>query len=279
MAARVRQKGFMSPRTLLVPLSALALALLACDGDNGTVGESDTIEDSVEDSVADTTPTDTGSPVDTTPIDTALPPIDVVQQNKDLRNGTRARIGHVIDGDTVHVWVGTSAPKNYTIRLLGLAAPECKKDYRQTPDGSKLVCTSDDELYGLKSYELMRDMVENKTVTITCDVPNGEWCKTDDFDRYLAYLVMDDGKDASVELARQGGAFSYTSFASNKRAQICRAEYEAQGYINGDPTKAQSNPKKGMWTLGTLSQILAGMNASTRSWYQQHHDSRCKAAM
>lgn len=267
----------MSPRQLLTALPFLAMAATACDGNDGNVGETDTTEDTLSDTVADTT--DTGTPVDTTPIDTALPPIDIPQENKDLRNGTRARIGHVIDGDTVHVWVGTSAPRNYTIRLLGLAAPECKKDYRQTPDGSKLVCTSDDELYGLKSYELMRDLVENKTVTITCDVANGEWCKTDDFDRYLAYLVMDDGKDAAVELARAGGAFSYTSFTASKRGQICRAEYEAQGFINGDPSKAQSNPKKGMWTLGTLSQVLAGMNGSTRSWYQQHHDSRCKTAM
>lgn len=237
-------------------LSGLALAA-GCDGnDEPQTGNTDVLDAS---EIADTT-------VDTSPLDTALP-FEVVQENRDLRNGSKARVGHVIDGDTLQVWVGTSAPKSYTIRMLGLAAPECEKDYRLTPDGSRLVCTSDDEYYGLASYEIMKGLVEDKQVTITCDVAANAWCEQDPFDRYLAYLQMPDGKDAAVELARAGGAFSYTDFTASKRADICRAEYEAR------------DADRGMWVLGSVSQVLAGMHANTRGWYNAHHDTRCNQAI
>lgn len=243
-------------------LSLSALLLVACDGnDEPRGGDATTTPDTtLADTAADTTP------IDTTPLDTALP-FEVVTENRDLRNGVRARVGHVIDGDTVQVWVGTTAPKSYTIRMLGLAAPECHKDYRQTPDGSRLVCTSDDELFGLQSYEQLKGMVEDRTVTITCDVGANAWCDTDPFDRYLAYLVMDGGQDASVEMARGGAGFSYTVFQSSKRADICRAEYEAR------------DAKRGIWALGSVDQVLNGMNADTRGWYRAHHDQRCNQAI
>jgi endonuclease YncB( thermonuclease family) len=215
----------------------------------------------------DTTLVDTTPPADTTPFDTALPNIDVTtNENRDLRNGVIARVGHVTDGDTLQVWVGTSAPKNYIIRMLGLAAPECDKDYRQTPDGSRLVCVADDELYGLESYKFLRDLIEGKTVRITCDVAPNEWCETDPFDRRLAYIEID-GKDAATEVARAGAGFAYTVFSASKRGQICEAEFDARA------------AKRGMWALGTVDQVLAGMSADTRSWYKAHHDRRCNEAM
>lgn len=243
-------------------LSLSALALFACDGNDEPGGGDAT---TTPDTAASDTAVDT-TPVDTAPLDTALP-FEVVNENRDLRNGVRARVGHVIDGDTVQVWVGTTAPKSYTIRMLGLAAPECHKDYRQTPDGSRLVCTSDDELYGLKSYEQLKGMVEGQTITITCDVASNAWCETDPFDRYLAYLVMADGKDAAIEMARAGAGFSYTVFQSSKRADICRAEYEAR------------DAKRGVWALGNIDQVLDGMSSDTRGWYKAHHDQRCNQAI
>ncbi len=238
--------------------SGIALGGIACDGNDGPQNGNTDVEDAGSE-VTDAT-------VDTAPLDTALP-FEVIQENRDLRNGVKARVGHVIDGDTVQVWVGTSAPKGYTIRMLGLSAPECDKDYRQTPDGSRLVCTSDDEYYGLKSYEVLRDLVEDEQVTITCDVGANAWCETDPFDRFLAYLGTADGKDASVEVARAGAGFSYTDFQSSKRAAICRAEYEAR------------NADRGMWVLGSVSAVLAGMHPNTRGWYNAHHDSRCDQAI
>jgi endonuclease YncB( thermonuclease family) len=233
--------------------------LSACDGDASSP---------TPDVVADTeAPADTTPPADTQPFDTALPNIDVSSNDtRDLRNGVLARVGHVTDGDTLQVWVGTTAPKNYVIRMLGLASPECNKDYRQTPDGSRLVCVADDELYGLESYKVLRDLVEGKTVRITCDVGPNEWCETDPFDRRLAYIEID-GKDAATEVARAGAGFAYTVFAASKRGEICAAEFDARA------------AKRGMWALGTVDQVLAGMSADTRGWYKSHHDRRCNEAM
>lgn len=250
----------MSPPKFVACCAALIVA--GCDGNDepapGVSDVADTGDASAE--VADTTP------VDTAPLDTALP-FEVTNENKDLRRGVRARVGHVTDGDTVSVWVGTTAPRNYTIRMLGLAAPECYKDYRSTPDGNRLVCTSDDELYGLASYEALKALVEGVTITVDCEVGDNQWCETDPFDRYLAYLVMDDGRDASVEMARAGAGFAYTVFQSSKRADICRAEYEAR------------DAGRGIWAFGTLDEILARMNNDTRGWYRAHHDNRCNQAI
>jgi len=240
----------------VVLASGVAFSALACDGNDDPQIGTDVFDAS--ETIQDTTPDGA--------LDTALP-FEIVQENRDLRNGAKARVGHVIDGDTLQVWVGTSAPKSYTIRMLGLAAPERDKDYRLTPDGSRLVCTSDDEYYGLASYEIMKGLVEDKQVTVTCDVAANAWCGQDPFDRYLAYLVTADGKDAAVELARAGGAFSYTDFTASKRADICRAEYEAR------------DADRGMWVLGSVSQVLAGMHSNTRGWYNSNHDSRCNQAI
>lgn len=236
------------------------LLLVACDGNDESAGSTGDVADTSEAGETDATTTGTA------PLDTALP-FEVSDENRDLRNGVRARVGHVVDGDTVQVWVGSTAPRGYPIRMLGLAAPECHKDYRSTPDGNRLVCTEDDEYYGLKSYEVLKEMVEDTVVTISCEVAPGAWCETDPFDRYLAYLVLDDGKDAAVEMARAGAGFSYTSFFADKRAEICRAEYEAR------------DANRGMWVLGSVDAVLSGMNADTRGWYGNHHDRRCDEAI
>lgn len=198
-------------------------------------------------------------------IDTALPKFDIDQPKteEELRNGMDVWVGHVIDGDTVSVWAGQSAHK---VRLLGIDAPECDKDFENTPDGRRLVCVKDQEYYGLEAYRELVKMVEDKTLTLTCDVAPRAVCEKDQYDRWLAYLKTEDG-DASVELARRGAAFSYVLFDASKRAEICEAEYEA------------ITKKRGMWALGSVDAVLSRMNHDTRGWYRQMHDARCNAAM
>lgn len=240
-------------RVAIVVLAGLLWA--ACEDQAGPTAE--VTEDTTEDAevAAETI----------IPLDTALPDLGETDQNRDLRNGAIARVGHVTDGDTLQVWVGSLAPKSYVIRMKGLAAPECTKSLAQTPDGTKEICTADDEFWGLQSYVFMKGLVEGKTVRISCDVSVGAWCDQDVYDRYLAYIEVD-GKDAATESAKAGAAFSYTDFASTKRAEICQAEYDAQ------------DAKRGMWASGTIAQVVAKMNSSTQGWYKKH-DSRCDAAI
>lgn len=243
----------------LVISAACAIALNAmpgCDGDTeGPTATSATTEDA-------TVAQDSHQP-----LDTAIPEIGDPNDNRDLLNGSTARIGHIIDGDTFNVYVGQLAPKKYTIRMAGFSAPECNKEHVDGIGGGGFACTSDDELYGLKSYQALKAMLDGKTVRVTCDVPVGAWCKVDNdfFDRYVAYVEID-GKDAAVEMARGGNGFSYTSFASSKRGAICRAEDEAQA------------AKRGIWALGTLNQIMDDL-PDTRGWYYDHHDERCAEAL
>lgn len=242
-------------------VAALA-TLSACDGNDPATGsETDTVGGDDTTAVEDATATE-----DTQPLDTSLPDVGNPNENKDLRNGTTVRVGHIVDGDTFDVWVGTFAPRKYIIRMAGLSAPECFKDFVADSWGGGQSCTSDDELYGLASYQALLAMLKDKTVTVTCDVASGAWCTTDDYGRYIAYVNVD-GKDAATEMARGGNGFSYVEFAASKRGAICSAELEAK------------NAGRGLWALGDLDYILDHMSDYTASWYRRHHDDRCQEAM
>jgi len=241
------------------------LLVAACDGNDEPGRDVDSAMDTTETTEAPDTPDvqDTEIPPQ---LDTSLPDIEVTVSDNELRNGVTAWVGHVTDGDTLGVWVGTGPRKLHIVRMLGLAAPECNKSSRQTPDGNRYSCSSDQEYWGLESFNVLKNMVEDKTVTISCDVAPNAPCEYDPFDRRLAYVNID-GKDASTEVARAGAGFSYTVFQASKRGQICEAEYEAR------------SAKRGMWALGSVSQVLAKMNSDTRGWYNSHHDRRCDDAM
>jgi endonuclease YncB( thermonuclease family) len=186
--------------------------------------------------------------------------------DRELRNGVTVWVGHVVDGDTAVVWVGEFAPVRYTIRLVGLAAPECFKDNRSTPDGTGQSCVRDDEIHGLAAFEALKNLVEDKRVKITCEAAPDALCPKDPFGRSLGYMEID-GKDAAIEMAYGGHALSYVTFYSSKRADICAGVYDAR------------RRKVGMWALGTETYVISRMSSETRSWYTALHDKRCDEAM
>ncbi|MDX9720159.1 MAG: thermonuclease family protein [Myxococcota bacterium] len=192
----------------------------------------------------------------------------IIEGPRELVNGTPVRIGHIIDGDTLDVFVGIAAFKTYTIRLQGLAAPECRKEQVLTEFyGRRYQCVADDEIWGLGAWQGLVAFAAGKEGYLTCDdAAPGEWCPMDTYDRYLAYISID-GRDLATEMAFQGNALSYTSFTSSKRADICRAEYNAQ------------DANRGMWKLGNVTTVINQMHDSTQNWYYKHHDRRCDEAM
>lgn len=245
----------MTPRALVTLAGALA-QVLACDGEPG---DARTSRQDVKDI------DDTADAAEVSEVTDGYDGLEVVDQNQ-LRNGVTARIAHIVDGDTFDVIVGAAEPRSYTIRMRGLSAPECFKRGFDTEWGWRYACSSDDELWGLASYEALYAMLHGREVWLTCDAEPGAWCPTDLYDRYLAYAEVD-GLDAATEMARGGHGFSYTDYGASKRAAICLAEYEAR------------DAGRGMWALGGLEDVLAGMHASTRAWYLEHHDARCDAAI
>ena len=235
-------------------------ALASCDSSGGAAADTTGGDDATADTTVET---------DTVAPDTVIP-----DEPRELVVGAMARVYHIIDGDTMYVAVGETYPELYDVRVMGLSAPECIKKQVRVEDGKWMwVCSGDDEFYGLASLEGAVTLAGGQRVKITCDdlngnpLPPGSWCKQDDFDRYLAYLQLEDGKDFATEMAWRGFGMSYTWFKSSKRAAICAAEYDAIGH------------DRGMWGAGTVAQVIAKMNEHTQYWYNTSHDKDCDKAL
>ena len=123
------------------------------------------------------------------------------------------RVRQVIDGDTITVsGIGT-------VRLLGVDAPEKTGGYREA------------ERFGDEATRFMRALVDGKLVRLEYD---GE--RKDQFDRTLAYVVLEDGTIANDAIIRAGWAETYRRFTYRRKPQFQAAEAEARA------------AGRGMWT-------------------------------
>lgn len=184
-----------------------------------------------------------------------------------IADGVEVRVTHVTDGDTLYAVTQTGAWA-HQMRLGGVNAPECKK----TRVGSFMACVADDEFYGLEAYKELKKLVATQggaKLKISCKMSGSE-CEKGDFGRFLVYLQHPDGYDVAEKLIAAGAAWSYTKFASDKRASYCKAEAAA---IRG---------KLGMWKQGRPS-VKNGMSTTTKNWYyargSSSHDALCSAVM
>ena len=116
----------------------------------------------------------------------------------------------VIDGDTITVsGVGT-------VRLLGVDAPEKTGGYRNA------------EPFGDEATRFMRALVDGKLVRLQYD---GE--RKDQFDRTLAYVVLEDGTIANEAIIRAGWAETYRRFDYRLKPRLQAAEREARAAGRG----------------------------------------------
>lgn len=181
-----------------------------------------------------------------------------------LREHMVGHVHHIIDGDTLDLEV---RGKRFKIRFKGASAPECNKDTTVVDGVPRYRCVSDDEYYGLASYEELVDIIGNRRLRVECEsVGAGERCEQDHYDRWLANLVREDGVDIGEELLRRGAGFTSTSFRSQTRKAYCLAEYEARRL------------GRGMWAGQSVEETIQRMNGSTRHWYRDH-DRRCDEAI
>jgi micrococcal nuclease len=120
------------------------------------------------------------------------------------------RVRKVIDGDTITVsGVGT-------VRLLGVDAPEKTGGYR------------DAERYGDEATRFMRELVDGKLVRLEYD---GE--RKDQFNRTLAYVVLENGTIANEAIIRAGWAETYRRFTYRRKPQFQAAERDARAAGRG----------------------------------------------
>ena len=129
------------------------------------------------------------------------------------------RVRKVIDGDTITVsGVGT-------VRLLGVDAPEKTGGYR------------DAERYGDEATRFMRELVDGELVRLEYD---GE--RKDQFNRRLAYVLLEDGTIANEAIIRAGWAETYRRFTYRRKPQFQAAEREAREARRGMWAAAQRQP-------------------------------------
>lgn len=120
------------------------------------------------------------------------------------------RVRQVIDGDTITVsGVGT-------VRLIGVDAPEKTGGYRQS------------EPFGDEATRFMKALVEGRMVTLEYD---GD--RKDQYNRTLAYVLLEDGRCANEEIIRAGWAETYRRFEYWRKPDFQRAEREARAARRG----------------------------------------------
>lgn len=208
-----------------------------------------------------------------------------------LTNNRKATIFQWTDGDTVWVRAVSDGTCNdyefvesqnkymnirYDIRIHGIDAPECYKKQNQY---NYYTCvknedyTNTNEPFGYEAYVAAEEMLPyGYEVILTCDKTESDGtCEFDKTEsRYLTYIgfVKNNASyDFSIELTRQGLAFSNTKFASSKRKQICTAQQEAIA------------AKRNIWSLGnSVSEVLSQMGESKESGLR-NMQSRCNDAM
>lgn len=120
------------------------------------------------------------------------------------------RVRQVIDGDTLTVsGIGV-------VRLLGVDAPEKTGGYRES------------EPFGDAATKFMRQLLEGHTVHLEYD---GD--RKDQYNRTLAYVFLEDGRLANLEIIKAGYAEVYRRFEYRRKPDFYAAEREAKSARRG----------------------------------------------
>lgn len=111
----------------------------------------------------------------------------------------------VVDGDTIRVWVGGSEIK---VRLVGVDAPETHHP------------TIGAEPYGQESTDFLRAEISKRVCLL--DSSTGDLY--DQYDRKLAYVFDDQGRDLNELIIATGLAEHYRKFSYDRKAEYQAAE-------------------------------------------------------
>jgi len=120
------------------------------------------------------------------------------------------QVAEVVDGDTIRVIVdGKVEP----VRLLAIDTPETK-------DPRKAV-----QCFGQAASNKMNELVSGKSVRLERDTTQPD---RDKYKRLLRYVYLQDGTDAGAQMIKQGYAFAYTRFPSDKLDEYRGYEKQAR---------------------------------------------------
>ncbi len=129
-----------------------------------------------------------------------------------------ATVSRVVDGDTVKV---EYKGKDYRVRLLCIDTPETVKS------------GVSEQPYGKKASNKLKELVEGKKVTLVFEKDTD-----DNYDRLLAYVMLDDGTCVNALMIAQG--YGVVTIVSPNKTY--------KDYLNGLMQEAIDN-KRGLWSL------------------------------
>lgn len=151
----------------------------------------------------------------------------------------KAKVLHVIDGDTLDVQIVTSGRQTERVRLIGVDAPELhSSDSRQM-------------MLGRRSAEFLRTLIEGEMITLEAGP-----AERDGYGRFLAYATTAQGDGLQEILLREGMASVYLRFQFAKEAEFIGYQREAQEANAGMWGVMGVNPSPILATVASLPERL-----------------------
>lgn len=153
----------------------------------------------------------------------------------------RVLVTDVADGDTIMVLRGR---KQETVRLIGVDTPETGR-----PDTPV-------QFHGPEASDFTRRSLIGKRVRLEFEDPERRGGSRDKYDRLLAYVFTDDGKNFNLELVRLGHGKAFTRFPFRYQSAFEQAEREARaagtGLWNRLAREAWSDPIRRGTIIGNV---------------------------
>lgn len=151
----------------------------------------------------------------------------LVPSEAEVSESGEARVVDVIDGDTLKVHLNG---KVETIRVIGIDTPETV--HPSEPVGC----------FGYEASNKAKELLTGTTVKVVTDASQGE---RDKYDRYLAYITLENGTDFGEAMLRGGYAYEYTYGNA----------YANQSTYKAAETYASSN-EVGLWAPEACGEVL-----------------------
>ena len=157
----------------------------------------------------------------------------------------------VVDGDTLRVRRSPMADDE-PVRLLGVDAPEMKRDGRGPPDH-----------WGPEATAYLKRALAGGTVTLRLDSTQTR----DKYQRLLAYVYLGDAaENVNLSMVREGHVYAHRSFPHSLGRQFEQAEDDARGKSRGlwaEVRESQMPPWRQRW-LADLRERRRGSDADDR---------------
>jgi endonuclease YncB( thermonuclease family) len=144
-------------------------------------------------------------------------------QAEDAATGEAFQITDVIDGDTIRGHFVKATTATETVRFIGINAPETGGPYRTK------------ECFGEEAKLHLREVLNNKTVTLTAD---GTQLDRDKYGRLLRYVFLGD-VNINEQMIADGFAHEYTYQVPYQHQKVFRSAQESA-----------RSAGKGLWESG-----------------------------